>query len=137
MLSATALETVLKRDRAIVAFCLVVVTALAWTYTMLLASMASMDMAHVASGMAMPQDRPWSGVDFLLMFVMWAVMMVAMMLPSAAPMILLFATVNRKRHQAERPYLPTSLFTFSYVAVWAGLALIATVTNWALLSNGL
>jgi predicted metal-binding membrane protein len=137
MPSATALETVLKRDRAIVTLCLVVVIALAWTYTILLASMGSMDMAQVGSGMAMPHDRPWSSVDFLLMFVMWAVMMVAMMIPSAAPMILLFASVSRKRHQTERLFLPTSLFAFSYIAVWASFALIATVANWAFHSKGL
>jgi predicted metal-binding membrane protein len=136
----TALERVLKRDRAITALGLAATAALAWVYT-IHTSMG--DMAGAASGMsmpsgmAMPQDRPWTGTDFLLMFAMWMVMMVAMMLPSAAPMILMFASSNRKRQQAQNPYLTTSLFAGAYVVVWAGFALIATLANWAFHSNGL
>jgi predicted metal-binding membrane protein len=137
MLDATALESLLKRDRAITALGLVAIASLAWSYTILVASMGSGDMAGAASQMAMPQDQPWSGADFLLMFAMWMVMMVAMMLPSAAPMILLFASANRKRQYAQAPYLHTSLFASSYVVVWAGFAVIATLANWALHSRGL
>ncbi len=137
MLDATALERVLKRDRAITALGLVAIASLAWFYTILVASMGGGDMGGAASHMAMPQDQPWSSVDFLLMFAMWLVMMVAMMLPSAAPMILLFASANRKRQQAQDPYLPTSLFAGAYVIVWAGFAVIATLANWALHSRGL
>jgi predicted metal-binding membrane protein len=137
MVDATALEMVLKRDRAITALGLVAIASLAWCYTILVASMGDGDMAGAASHMAMPQDQPWSGIDFLLMFAMWMVMMVAMMLPSAAPMILLFASANRKRQLAQEPYLRTSLFAGSYVVVWSGFALIATLANWTLHSRGL
>jgi predicted metal-binding membrane protein len=136
MLDAT-LESVLKRDRVITALGLGAIATLAWLYTIFVASMVGGDMAGAASHMAMPRVGPWSGVDFLLMFAMWAVMMVAMMLPSASPMILLFAKVNRTRQQAQTPYLPTSLFAGSYVIVWAGFALIATAANWALHNGGL
>ena len=94
-------------------------------------------MAGAASSVAMPQDQPWRGVDFLLMFAMWMVMMVAMMLPSATPMVLLFANANRKRQHAQRPYLPTLFFAGAYVVVWAGFAAIATLANWALHNRGL
>src|SRR5262245_4044908 len=137
MVDATALERVLKRDRAITALGLVAIASLAWCYTILVASMGDGDMAGAASHMAMPQDQPWSGADFLLMFAMWMVMMVAMMLPSAAPMILLFASANRKRQLARERYLLTSLFAGSYVVVWIGFALIATLANWILHSRGL
>ena len=137
MVDATALERLLKRDRAITALGLVAIASLAWFYTILVASTGGGDMAGAASHMAMPQDQPWSGADFLLMFVMWMVMMVAMMLPSAAPMILLFASANRKRQHAQAPYLLTSLFVGSYVVAWAGFAMIATPANWALHSRGL
>jgi predicted metal-binding membrane protein len=135
MTDATALERVLKRDRAITALGLVAIAALAWSYTILVASMGGGDMAGAASHMAMPQDQPWSGVDFLLVFAMWMVMMVAMMLPSAAPMILLFASANRKRQQVRiRICRPRCRL---YLVVWAGFALIATLANWALHSRGL
>jgi predicted metal-binding membrane protein len=138
MLDATALEKLLKRDRAITALGLVAIAALAWFYTTLVASMGGGDMAGgTGSHMAMPQDQPWSGVDFLLMFAMRMVMMVAMMLPSAAPMLLLFTTANRKRRQVQNPHLPTWLFAGAYLVVWAGFAAIATLANWALHSSGL
>lgn len=137
MLGATALERFLKRDRAIIAIGLVAVASLAWFYTILVASMGGGDMAGIGSHMAMPQDQPWSGVDFLLMFAIWMVMMVAMMLPSAAPMLLLFASTSRKRQQARDPYLLTSLFAGAYVVVWAGFTVVATLANWALHNRGL
>jgi predicted metal-binding membrane protein len=136
VVDATALERLLKQDRAITALGLVAIASLCWFYIILVASMGG-GMAGAGSHMAMPHDQPWGGVDFLLMFAMWMVMMVAMMLPSAAPMILLFASANRKRQQDQDPYLPTSLFAGAYIVVWAGFALIATLANWALHSRGL
>ena len=136
MVDAT-LERVLKRDRVTTVLGLGAIATLAWLYTIFVASMVGGDMAGAASHVTMPRVDPWNGVDFLLMFAMWAVMMVAMMLPSASPMILLFAKVNRTQRQAQTPYLLTSLFAGSYVIVWAGFALMATAANWALHNGGL
>src|SRR5215510_8451252 len=136
MLGATTLERLLKRDRTITAVGLAAIASLAWLYTIMVASMTSAGMAGAASQMAMPQDHPWSRTDFLLMFVMWMVMMVAMMLPSASPMILVFTNANRRRHEAHDPYFHTSLFASAYLVVWVGFAAIATLANWALHSGG-
>jgi len=137
MLEATTLEKVLRRDRTITAVGLAAIALLAWYYTIMVASMSAGGMSGAASQMAMPQDHPWSRADFLLMFVMWMVMMVAMMLPSASPMILVFTNANRRRHEAHVPYLHTSLFASAYLVVWAGFAAIATLANWALHRVGL
>jgi predicted metal-binding membrane protein len=137
MLEATTLEILLRRDRAITALGLGAIAALAWLYTIMVASMGSGGMADTATHMAMPQDQPWRAMDFVLMFAMWMVMMVAMMLPSAAPMVLMFVNANRKRDAAHDPYLHTSLFASAYLVVWAGFAIIATLTNWALHRGGL
>jgi predicted metal-binding membrane protein len=61
---------------------------------------------------------------------MWWIMMLAMMLPSAAPMILLFAAVNRKQREAGHPYVATSIFALGYVAAWAGFGLVAVMLQW-------
>ena len=91
MESASNLEMILKRDRWFVLAGLAGVTALAWAYLVVMAT----DMDDMALGaIAMPTVEPWSALDFWLMFVMWAVMMVGMMLPSAAPMILLYAAAT-------------------------------------------
>src|SRR5262245_13826838 len=102
MTHLTPLEVVLRRDRMLVLAGLIGVAALAWVYILYLArTMSGMDMGsmHMGMGMAMPQMVAWSATDFLLTFVMWAVMMVAMMVPSAAPMMLIFATVSRQRRE--------------------------------------
>jgi predicted metal-binding membrane protein len=91
--------------------------------------MGHMDMGM---GMAMPHMQSWHVMDFLSMFLMWAIMMVAMMVPSAAPMMLLFATVNRRRQEQERPYVPTAIFLSGYLLVWIGFSVLATLVQWRL-----
>src|SRR3954467_2138519 len=59
-------------------------------------------------------------------------MMIAMMLPSAAPMILMFAMINRKRHDQKRPFVPTSIFTFGYIAAWTAFSAAAALAQWFL-----
>ena len=121
------IESILKKDRIIVISGAVAVAAIAWGYMVYVSqSNAEMDMSM---GMTMGNIRSWSGVDFSLMFVMWAVMMVAMMVPSAAPMLLLFASVNRKRRLESRPFVHTSVFLSGYLTVWTAFALLATLGN--------
>jgi predicted metal-binding membrane protein len=78
----------------------------------------------------------WTPGYALVMFAMWWVMMVAMMLPSAAPMLLLFARVNRGQ-QGSRPYVPTAIFAGGYLLAWGGFSAIATLLQWALERMGL
>jgi predicted metal-binding membrane protein len=136
----TSLELMLKRDRTIVLAGLTGVAALAWVYILYLSwDMGGRDMGSMPMGMdmSMPQMVSWSAMDFILMFMMWAVMMVAMMVPSAARMILVFATVSRQRHAHHRPFAPTSVFLLGYGAVWSGFAAAATVAQWGLHSMAL
>jgi predicted metal-binding membrane protein len=58
--------------------------------------------------------------------------MVAMMIPSAAPMILMFAGVNRRRREQQVPYVPTSVFLLGYLVVWAAFSVLATAAQWGL-----
>jgi predicted metal-binding membrane protein len=66
------------------------------------------------------------------MFLMWAVMMVAMMVPSAAPMILLFAAIHRKQRERGRGFAPVSAFVAGYIAIWSAFSLAATLLQWGL-----
>ena len=131
----TPLEFILRRDRSVVVAGVVGVAAVAWAYTAYLA----WDMPGMAIGtsMAMPQTQVWGAVDFALTFVMWAVMMVAMMVPTAAPMILVFAKVNRTRREQRRPFIPTGVFLSGYLIIWSGFALLATLAQWGLHSASL
>jgi len=134
------LETVLKRDRAVILAGLAGITVLAWAYMFYLAwAMHPMDMGgmEMAKDQAMPQMQAWGSVELLLTFVMWAIMMVAMMVPSAAPMILLFATINRKLRQRDRPHVATSVFLAGYLLVWTLFSVAATLAQWGLHSAAL
>jgi len=128
---SSTLETLVKRDRAVVLAGLAGVTGLAWAYLFITAAEMGgpMDAGALAAAM---QIKPWTGLDFLLMFLMWAVMMVAMMLPSAAPMILLFAAVCRKQAAQGRTFAPVGVFVAGYLAVWSAFSLGATLLQWGL-----
>jgi predicted metal-binding membrane protein len=124
-------ENVLRRDRVIVLAGLAAITALSWVYVLfsLTSDMRNMEMG---AEMAMPRTQAWGVADFALTFSMWAVMMVAMMTPSAAPMILMFAGVNRRRRKQQVSYVPTSVFLLGYLVVWAAFAVLATLAQWGL-----
>lgn len=119
----------LRRDRTVVAVGLFVVVALAWAYIVYLASrMDGME----GGEMAMPRMEAWGSVEVLLTFIMWSVMMFAMMIPSAAPMILLFTKINRQRREREDPTLPTVAFVCGYLLAWTAFSGLATVAQWGL-----
>ena len=111
--------------------CLLALVVLAWLALLRMADAMSAPggMADAAmAGMAMP----WSLGDALLMFAMWAVMMVGMMLPSALPMLLLYQQILRKRLPDARRHLALLLFCAAYLLVWSGFALAATALQWSL-----
>lgn len=122
------LERVLRRDRAIIVAGVAVVAAAAWLY---LAGLAR-EMGRMDAEMVMPMAQAWSPADLALLWVMWSVMMVAMMLPSAAPMILLFSSVQRQRVEQARPYAPTGVFVVGYLCVWAVYSAAAALLQWRL-----
>lgn len=94
-------EPALKRDRRVVIVGVLVICALAWAHTV-----------YVAERPMVPMLRAWNPADFGFIFFMWTVMMVAMMLPSATPMILPFANRSRQRAKAARPYVPIAVFAW-------------------------
>jgi hypothetical protein len=71
------------------------------------------------------------------MFTMWWVMMAAMMLPSATPILLLFARINRKQKAAGQPFIPTGIFAAGYLVAWGGFSFLATGLQWELERLGL
>ena len=127
---APLFERVIRKDKALILTLLAALTLLAWAYLAYLArGMADM---KAMSGLAMSGGNVgigWAPVDIFLTFLMWAVMMVGMMVPSAAPMILAFAGINRRRRQQGNPYVPTFLFLAGYLLVWAGFSVAASLAQ--------
>jgi predicted metal-binding membrane protein len=143
---------VIRRDRVVVITALFAVIALSWAYLLAGAGMgmSALEMTRMSqlgmaggvseggmAGMAMVAPAVWTPGHAVLMFFMWCVMMVAMMLPSAAPMILLFATVNRKQRDTGHPYVATSIFAIGYLAAWAGFSLVAVILQWGFQRTGI
>jgi len=101
-------------------------------------AMEGSDAASAGSGMAMGMaPMAWTPGYAVLMFFMWWIMMVAMMLPSASPMILLFAHFNRSQRDKGAPYVPTGVFALGYLLVWAAFSLVAVTAQWGLERSGL
>jgi predicted metal-binding membrane protein len=78
---------------------------------------------------AMTTVQPWTPTEFGLRLAMWAVMMVAMMVPTAAPMTLLYAAIRRKAAAQHNPLAPTFVFVTGYIAVWTVFSLVGTIAQ--------
>jgi predicted metal-binding membrane protein len=118
-----------RRQRWAVLAALGATAAVAWAHLVVMA--VEMDGMEMGMPMAM-EIHPWSAWDFWLMFVMWAVMMVGMMVPTAAPATLVYAAVARKAARQGTPVAPTAAFVTGYVAMWTLFSVAATVAQWAL-----
>ncbi len=140
MTSTSVLEAVLRRDRAIIIGALGVLTVLAWADLVWLTddmSMGGMDMTGfrmipAGQSLMMPASEPWTPIEFVYVFLMWAVMMVGMMTPSAAPMILIYARVGRRAVMDGTPFAATAWFVGGYLLAWIAFSLAATSAQWAL-----
>lgn len=124
------LEAMLHHEQIIVVAGLVGMVMLAWGYLLAGAGLARPPMVDGA----MPA---WSPAHFVLVLLMWAIMMLAMMLPSASPMILLYSAVARRRQTQGGVLGATGGFVLGYLGVWMGVSLVATLLQWALVQVSL
>src|SRR2546428_8565744 len=134
MNDSLSVESLLKCDRVVVLAALAALCGLAWAY-MIGEARAMIDTGVCAcAGMKMfgPDSHAWSASQLVPLFLMWAEMMVAMMVPSAAPMVLTFAAVNRKRRQQEQPFIPAGMILLGYLGVWTLFSALAALAQWLL-----
>jgi predicted metal-binding membrane protein len=139
------LEKILRRDRAILATGLIALTLLAWFYLWRGAGMGMSALAmtklalfpHLLTepmpGMAMPP------VAWVTVVAMWWVMMIAMMTPSAAPLIFLYERIMRHAAAQEKgvtPFVPTAFLVSGYLLVWLAFSAVATVLQYTLQHAG-
>ena len=124
------------KDRSIVYIGLIAIALLSWLYLLTAAGqhsrmdMAAMTMPHGAAG--------GRGLhDFLILFLMWAVMMSAMMLPSIVPAALVFTAFNQRIRAQHKPYVRTYVFVAGYLAAWVFCALLYTLAQSALSRSGM
>jgi len=134
----------MRRDRTITFAGLVALTALAWL-ALLAGAGTGMDPAGMSGWwlpMALPpaESWPWTPYYWAIAFFMWAVMMVAMMLPSAAPLVLLYARVVRHAQtQGRRLSASASITAFAsgYLTLWILFSVLAVALQFGLERAGL
>jgi predicted metal-binding membrane protein len=90
------------------------------------------NMGSPAAQLTMPRSN-WIWANWLAVFVMWAVMMAAMMLPTAMPMVSVFGSLNKNQGENTR----TIAFVAGYLVLWTVFAAAATAAQWVLQSRGL
>jgi predicted metal-binding membrane protein len=112
----------LPRERAIILGALIVLAALAWALV-LWQSLAMSAPASMNDAMSAPAGLTM-GMSAALFLAIWIAMMVAMMFPSAAPMVLMFNAIASGKRQRGQAYAPTWIFVAGYLLIWtlAGVA---------------
>jgi predicted metal-binding membrane protein len=132
-MASTPLERAIRHDRIVVLAAIAAVSAIAWAYLIWLATAMDMSEHHMdMPGMMAPGFEAWSTADFVSMWVMWAVMMVGMMLPSVTPMVLIYAGVARHALTQGKPFAATGWFAAGYVLSWAIFSVLATAAQWGM-----
>lgn len=127
-MKSSEMGSLLQSDRLFVFSGLTAITVLSWAYMVWMA----MDMTGTGMNMAKPCLMHWGAWDVVHLFIMWAVMMAAMMLPAATPMILMFVTVNRQRGKKQDFLIATWIFVLGYLIVWTAYSALATLAQWGL-----
>src|SRR3954451_20685451 len=121
-----------RRDRTVILLALLGLTAIAWLYLLTVGQGMSGMTSPSMPGMAMSMAAAWTPTAFALTLAMWWVMMLGMMVPSATPMVLTFATLNRSKHRRGQDFVPTSIFLLGYLIAWGLFSVVATLAQWAL-----
>ncbi|MER3459623.1 MAG: hypothetical protein C4309_14275 [Chloroflexota bacterium] len=112
------------RDKFAIGAVLAILSLAAWTNAI-----------HQSQAMAANDPMPdkmeptFLPLQFLLFLSTWVVMMTAMMLPTAAPMVMTFAAVSRQRRSRHLVGVPTALFTLGYLLAWGSSGLLAYVVS--------
>ena len=126
------------RDRLAVLTGLAGITAAGWVYVVVAAGRMASGSAGMRGHSMVPMMRamagvqPWTATEFGLRLAMWAVMMVAMMVPTAVPMTLLYAAVARKAAAQHSPVAPAFILVAGYAGMWVIFSVVATVAQWGL-----
>ena len=115
-----------QRDQLLIISSLVVLVLLAWSYLVVL-HLNMRDVPSMMSGI-----HPWTSGDFFMMFLMWAIMMVAMMVPSAMRSVLIYARIVAEGQSQHALIALTFVFVSGYLVIWTSFSVIATALQWAM-----
>jgi len=106
----------MRREQTLLLGVLLMLAAAAWLILIAQAVMDDERMTGLTMGMGPP-----------LFLAIWVVMMVAMMFPTAAPMILMFARVHAGKRERGQTFVPTWVFVSAYLLIWTLFGVLAYV----------
>jgi predicted metal-binding membrane protein len=112
----------LARERNLIRVVLLVLAAAGWA---VVAWQTSASRGGMAMAMGDGRMELTMGMEAPLFLAMWVAMMVAMMFPTATPMILVFHRIQASRRKRSQQYIPTSIFVASYLLVWSMFGAVA------------
>jgi predicted metal-binding membrane protein len=123
--AGTPIEALVRRDRWLTTGALAAATVLCWAW---IVAMARDMYGPMTGASAWMMGGVWDPAHLLLLFAMWVAMMAGMMLPSAAPALLLYAGVIRRSPDGEGG-APAHVYAFAggYLLVWTIFSGAATV----------
>jgi predicted metal-binding membrane protein len=124
----------------------------AWLAAMIAGMLATTDMTALGPGMSVfnrlngfaeltpemraaltvlcgPTGEAWSVGDGLAVFAMWVAMVLAMMLPSAAPVLTSYATLAEEKRAAGEATVSPLVLAAGYLSIWIVFAAVATVAQ--------
>ncbi|SLN30033.1 hypothetical protein ROA7450_01294 [Roseovarius albus] len=146
-----ALERLIRRDRALLLGGLTLICALSWLWVISGAGMGMSALEMTRTGLfphlgqplrSMQMGTPLANAGlpyFILMVSMWWIMMIAMMLPSAAPTMLLYARTLRhaqRKGRLQQGPVSITLFLLGYLTIWLGFSVLATALQMLLVNTG-
>ena len=122
----------LSRPRRIALACMVVLTASGWAYLLLVA--ASQGPTGTtgffdAICRAVPLGSTGGIKGIAIIATMWVAMTLAMMLPTAGPMILTYAEIGETALRKSKRIVPPHVLIAGYLTVWFGFAALATLAQ--------
>ena len=146
MLEKPKLSTVLEKDNLIVYLSIFLIVIITGLYTIfgigmpmsaiemtkmsgIFSMSSSMEMNMNMGSNNMDMKNRWSISMAISMFLMWWLMMIAMMTPSAAPTLLLFHSLKKIWSEGKKALSYTYLFLFGYLIIWAIFSLIACIIH--------
>ncbi len=153
--ASASLAGAMARSRIIAVACIIVLSALGWIYLgVLVADMLAaghgsgtgMDalgravleaLCRPSFGSTVPGGAALAPVDLALVLAMWCAMALAMMLPTAGPMILTYAEIADTAAQKGEPAVSPLVLAAGYLSVWLGFAVAAAGLQTALAAAGL
>jgi predicted metal-binding membrane protein len=119
----------MHKTQSIILVSLLAIIVFAWAYLIYQHwQMTSLPMSEM--WMPPAEMAAWKPADFALVYLMWAAMMTAMMLPSAIPMIFAFSQVARRRYPVPQKY--SFLFIYGYLLVWLVFSIGMALLQWQL-----